>query len=463
GSSVENPSDSDANTTETTTAEIDYMETLPVINYEGYTFKVIGYHIPDRVTFPADEENGEPLNDALFRRNRFVEERYNINFVNVPFPDRPSVVAAVRKSIQAQDNAYDIILTSLGDGLNLLAPEGNLYDLNSIGYLQLDSAWWCKYVYEDFQVNDKIFYSTGPIVPFFYFTPCTVMYNKKLASDLNIGDLNKLVFNNEWTADKFLSIIKDQNRDLDGDGVMTKENDFFGLASDPAAATAFIAGFGQKMTVRDKDTFFKLNYESQSMVNAIEKAKEIILEPASTFNGALTGFRQYDEWTPFLENRILFMIGSTAVPSLTLRNMESDFGVLPFPKWNAAQENYYSDGIPFGPTGAGVPSYCDNPERTGLIMETMAYVSYELVRPAMYDNILYQKSTRDAESQQMLDLIFSGLSFDLNVMHNFGGSYTLIRTIVNEGKGDFVSGYAAIKDKAEAEIQVLIDAYMQVS
>jgi len=461
GSNVETPSKTDTNNTETTTSVIDYMETLPVKNYDGYTFTVIGYHIPDRVVFPADEETGEPLNDSLYRRNTMLEERYNINIVNVPFPDRGTTTTAVRKSVMAQDNAYDLIVHALGDGLNYLAMEGSLYDMCNIDYLQLDQNWWCKSMFEYLSVNGKLFYSSGPIAPFFYNAPNVFVYNKKLTEDHNMGDMNKLVLNNEWTIDKMLELVKDKNRDLNGDGIMHKDHDFFGMAVH-SAPQVFIAAFGQKMTVLDKDLYFKLNFENEAVITLIDKIKEFTNDPNSTYNGAVN-YVQYEEIPSFMENRMLFFIAPMGNVTNNFRSMEADYGILPVPKLNSAQANFHSYATPFGPVGAGVPVYCDNPERTGLITETMAYLSYEMVKPTMYDNILRMKIARDEESQQMLDLVYSEIIFDLNEMHNFGGSLTLLRDYAFSGKGDFVSGYAAIKDKAEAEIQALIDAYMKVS
>ena len=461
GANIENPAANDSKD-ETEIVTEYYLDILPADDFGGYTFTVVGYHTSDRVSFPEESETGEPLNDSLYRRNKMLEERFNINIVNIPFPDREPTTQAVRKSVMAQDNAYDLIVHSLGYGLNYLSMEGSLYNLNKIDYLQLDKDWWCKFLYEDLNVKGNIFYSSGSMMPFFFGTPVVLYFNKKLADDYDFGDLYKLVFDYEWTADKFAELIKDKNKDIDGDGVMNKNNDFFGLASDLMAASALPAAFGQKMVARDKDTYFKLNFENEMFINAVNKTRDLINDPASTYNGAVK-YVQYDENAVFFEDRLIFTIATSACSYTSYRTMESNFGILPLPMLTAAQKQYYSYGTPYGPVGAGVPSYCENPARTGMITEAMAFLSYEMVRPVMYDTILHQKGARDEQSQRILDIVFSAESFDLNQLHDFGGSCTLLNAYAFDKKGDLVSGYTAIKDKAEKEIGTLITAYLELN
>jgi hypothetical protein len=334
--------------------------------------------------------------------------------------------------------------------------------LNAMNYLQLEEIWWCKSMYENMQVNGRIFYTTGPLSPFFYWTPVVMVYNKNKAAELDIGNINQLVINNEWTAEKLVEIIKDKNKDLDGDGVMTKD-DFYGLAHDNGVTgQAFFASFGQKMTVKDDDSYFKLNFENEAAITIIEKCAQILSDPNYTYNGNMKNFEMYSELPLFKEGKALFLCTTMNNVIERYREMDDEYGIDPTPKLDSSQPEYISLGNPWGPNGIAAPIYCSNPERTGLIMETMAYLSYEMVRPAMYDVIIQQKVARDEESQKMLDLIYSNFYFDLNVIHDFGGSSILMRECACGVNKDFVSAYAKIKDKAETAINKLVDAYLSM-
>lgn len=64
----------------TEAAETELTASLPEVNYEGQYFNIIidGGTIGN-ADFIAEEENGEILNDAVFARNRAVEEQLNVN------------------------------------------------------------------------------------------------------------------------------------------------------------------------------------------------------------------------------------------------------------------------------------------------------------------------------------------------------------------------------------------------
>ena len=439
-----------------------YIEELPVSDYGGYNFKIIAQHYEARPNFPGEEETGEPMNDSLLQRNRIIEERFNISIENIAHEDRGQVRTLVQRSVNAQDAAYDMIITSMADGINTLAPSGMLYNLNALDYIKLEEDWWCRSMFENMQVNGKIFYTTGPLSPFFYYTPVVFVYNKNKAADFDIGDMNRLVAENKWTADKLIELKKDMNRDIDGDGVYTNA-DFYGLAHDGGVTgQALFTSFGQKMTTRDSDSYFRLTFEDEKSIEMIQKCAGILSDPASTFNGAVKNFEMYSELPLFIDGKSLFLITTMNNVIERFRAMEDDYGIIPLPKLDASQPDYIALGNPWGPNGIAIPAYCGDAGRTGLIIETMAAFSYEMVRPAMYDVIIQQKIARDESSQDMLDIIYSNFYFDLNVIHNFGDSSIVMRESACGVRQDFVSNYAKIKDRAETALKTLVDAYLEL-
>ena len=240
----------------------DYLETLAVEDFGGYTFTIIGQSTVTRPNFHVEEEIGEPMNDSLYRRDKQIEERFNIQIKNMGFEDREQVRSLIETSVRAQDLEYDMILTSMAGGLNTLAPSGMLYDLKSLNYLRLEESWWVKSMSENMQVNGRLFYTSGDISPCYYLSPVVCVYNKKTAQDFGMENLNQLVLNNEWTSDKFAELMKDKNIDLDGDGEITK-SDSFGYVQDNCGILLF-TGFGGQMTLKDNETVFRLNLDMES-------------------------------------------------------------------------------------------------------------------------------------------------------------------------------------------------------
>ena len=56
---------------------------LPDAGYGGYEFRIVAYD-----EYPADqqEESGNLINDAIYQRNRLVEEQYDIKISETRYP-----------------------------------------------------------------------------------------------------------------------------------------------------------------------------------------------------------------------------------------------------------------------------------------------------------------------------------------------------------------------------------------
>ena len=81
-----------------------------------------------------------------------------------------------------------------------------------------------------------------------------------------------------------------------------------------------------------------------------------------------------------------------------------------------------------------------------------------LIDKAMYDIVLKGKSSRDDESVEMLDLIFSTLQY----YHPLANSYLnspLADNYIWNGKTDFASYFASVKEKINAEIDDAMNTY----
>jgi hypothetical protein len=135
-----------------------------------------------------------------------------------------------------------------------------------------------------------------------------------------------------------------------------------------------------------------------------------------------------------------------------LREMECNFGILPNPKLNEAQSEYYNAVHAWCTTSVSIPITAD-PERTGIVLEALTAESYYTLRPAYYDISLKNKLMRDDESGEMLDLIFDTRCYDLGHVYNWGGVFDMFGSLAAAKSTDFVSGYEKIMPKIEKDMQ----------
>ena len=157
----------------------------------------------------------------------------------------------------------------------------------------------------------------------------------------------------------------------------------------------------------------------------------------------------------FYESKAVFLTHYLESSFRYLRSMEDDYGILPMPKYDEAQESYISPLNPFNASSIGVPLLIDS-EKVGFLMEAMGYASYELIRPNVYELTLKTKFARDVESMNVIDLILETTYLDLNSVYDFGGSTDIVRAAIFS-KSPLVSAY----EKAEPKIQTAIEKYIE--
>ena len=162
----------------------------------------------------------------------------------------------------------------------------------------------------------------------------------------------------------------------------------------------------------------------------------------------------------FVNNKGLFL--DTTFKLITnLRDMDTDFGIIPYPKWDEAQKDYCSrvEGGDF----PIVPVTNKKLEMTGVLLEAMCAESAKHVIPAYYDKMLKGKVARDEESAEMLDIIFRNRIYDLgDTFWNPILRDGIFLQMFNENDRALASKIAGIEESLRIQIQETIDAFEKI-
>ena len=155
----------------------------------------------------------------------------------------------------------------------------------------------------------------------------------------------------------------------------------------------------------------------QKTVDVYSKIYRLLWGGSTTFDIRQPRFSQYlrglgdrIQEQLFVEDRALFYSECMAWTRV-LREMEADFGVLPPPKYDEAQDRYYS--IIIDPFMQMIPITAKNAERTGNILDVLAAASHDTVVDAYVNVTLSGKVARDADTVRMLRLVFDDLSYSI--------------------------------------------------
>lgn len=444
----------DAASGETAAFEASYWDTLQANDFGGGNFTILDANLNAVYHHNmAVELIGEPINDELFNRDRFIEDKYNVNLDYIQIEGIGTGCASLEKSVKSGIHEYDLVISSVyGSSLGTVALNGALYNMIDVPYLSLTSPWWSKMLYENMQFNNTLYYNGGDIyLPSYSQGPDVMMFNKKLFQDRGIEDnLYNMVFEGTWTLDVLERLTKDTDTDLNSDGKIHAKYDFFGLIypNNPEYISGFVAGAGVKFSTVAEDGELVMNLNTPLTITKIDRLSNMLNKINLT-----------DQDEPFQitfkEGRALFTTTCMLVPQIWLRDMENDYGLLPMPKWDDAQKSYVSFSNPWGGGYIGIPADADI-EKSGFLTEAMAYAGYEMLRGPVYDVTYSQKAARDEESARIVDIIIETAYMDFGGTYDFGGTQAIILNAILNDK-DFVSAY----EKVEARIKENIEKFTQ--
>jgi|LSQX01.2.fsa_nt_gb ABC-type glycerol-3-phosphate transport system substrate-binding protein len=415
--------------------------------YDWYTSKEIF----------AEAETGELFNDAVYRRNLVIEDRFDIKITQncVDFPEN-----AAKKSLTAGDTEYDVVMPYMSNSISLLQ-SGLFYDLRTVPYLDLDKPWWDQRANDNLAYRGKLFMTTGDISILDNECTMVMFFNKQLVSDFGLESPYDLVRSGTWTMDKLTEMCSSVTSDVNGDGKLNME-DRFGLSVAGNAPISFYFAAGERILSSDGEGGLTITMNSPRASEVIEKVMSTCLDTLAynNINGSDGGFDT--ACNMFLDSRLMF-VTFALVDINGLRDAEFEFGILPYPKYNEAQEEYNSLISTICVPTVSLPYNCQNPELVGVTLSAMAYGSVDTLTVAYYDNALKTRYVRDDESGEMLDIIFSTRVYDFGVICDIGGLSSLVGSLYGKKSSDFASAYAKSESKAQAALEKLTASLDAVS
>ena len=135
-----------------------------------------------------------------------------------------------------------------------------------------------------------------------------------------------------------------------------------------------------------------------------------------------------------------------------LRDYEHGYGVVPLPKWDEAQSEYYSV-CDAGANVMVVPVTAQNIEMIGAVVEALSSYSWRTVMPTYCDIVLNRKSARDPESAEMMELILESRVIDFAYLYDGWTGWVFKLAGMTAQEGVFTSVY----EKNEKAMQTYYD------
>ena len=404
-----------------------------------------------------DDLTGDVVEDAVYERNKAVEERLGVE-INVIQEDTP--IDKVTTAVNGGSSDYDVMVELCWRA----APKftGNyFYNLRNTAYLDFEKPWWNQSFTDVVTYNDITFGVTGAMVLSLYRRTYVTVFNKDLFTDANQPYLYEHVDNGSWTLDKQASLVPLFHRD-NGNSQKDMEGDIYGFVSnDFIFVDPYWASCEVEIIRKNNEGEYEWIFESSKLHDMAEKVLAL-------YYG--TGDAAYIENDDYQAEQTVIKIfsggfaamGTMVIQQLedaSMRNMSQEYGVVPIPKYSVDQKTYYSqmhDGFTIACFPNTVKS--DRADMLSAVLEAMSSVSYRIVRPVYYETALRTQIAKDPQSAEMMDLIINNIRIDAGFVysHSMGSFHQGFQQLVDSGKNDAVSRYKRMTTSAQRSLDKLI-------
>ncbi len=365
---------------------------FPTRDYKGEDFTFLAVKHTETITdyyggsyLDADTYTGNTVSSAVYERNLAVEENYNVKIKEIVKigSDPKEVITSYRLS---GDICFDAVY---GWGYKLFSciPNGAFTDISKLEGVDLSKSYWAPSALADLMIKDSLYVATNDIsMNKTKWADVVFVNNTVLARHTPEYSLAELALDGGWTYDKYLKLICDYS----ADGT-------YGLVTDDTSGSSVAHGADIYYTYRE-DNNIKLNLSCDKLFDLIDNVHKVYSkEYLVTSPDRLPSSDTMEPWDSaidcFTSDNALFL-SSTAHNAEALKKSGADYTIFPMPKFNESQDSYNSTVSPLASMFAVLPEVRNDMktasrERTGTVLEYMAYKSECIVFPAYAESILY--------------------------------------------------------------------------
>jgi hypothetical protein len=414
-------------------------------------------------------DDGDLISKQILERNAIAEDRYGVEItaeykgVNAGYVDR------VKNNHMTSANEIQLVtIRSLG-AWELVDAE-YLADMNVFAdqnILHTDQPWWVQDAVTSYTLGESLYVCATEMLLRDKGATTAMYFNPSIAESYGLDDFYAMVEDGSWTWDVMLEAAETVASSLDSDDLMNSVDDMWGVQGSDDDTHMLYNALGFRYAHIDEDGYvvYDLGQTDESITTLIDIHEDFHYADwnSNRIDNKLVGGEDVEDI--FAIDHALFRTASCVKTAVTkLRNMNTDYGILPMPKLTAEQENYSSLVWVHHDCVLGMPAVVKEADAVAAALEYMSYLSYYDIYPVFYDTVIMGKSTRDEQSKEMLEIVFKTRLFDPGQYWDNGEGASGIQgaylRLAQTGESNIVSIYEKHKGKVETnfgEINELID------
>ena len=406
----------------------------------------------------VEEDTGDALDSAIYARNLAVEERLNIKIA--PIAGDPHTAA--QTAVTAGIDDYQVVG---GQQYQLMkqATQGLYFNINEMKYIETDQPWWAQNFIEAATIgNERLYYLTGDATMTMLMNMGVIYVNNSIFENMYgpVDDLYQTVLEGSWNYDVMQKYIEGTYIDANGD--TTRDvNDIYGFAAHTISMMDYLVGGADfRFCDYDSEGYPYLIINTERAVSFAEELQRLMYENSGTYilEGSVAG--EQTGISKFSEDTLMFL-PFRAETSEQLRDMESDYAILPCPKFGEEQENY-STAVHDSATVLCIPiTNVERLDATCAFLEAFAAESYRTVTDVYFGTLLKEKFARDENVATIFDIILEGVYFDFACLHSYALNSIgqIFRSTTSDRGATFASFYQKNAKVYDKTMQKLVAAY----
>ncbi|MBE6557992.1 MAG: hypothetical protein E7661_03150 [Ruminococcaceae bacterium] len=384
-------------------AKANYDEEFVAL-YCADTFKT-GYYFVD----PENREEGNDLDDNIYEREILVEDYLGVKLECINGGDFQNYTNEFKATVGAGDDSFQMLMTHVYMGISGLITSNYLLDMNELDEsLNLEADYWNSQLMEDLSINGKTFMGYND---FCLSQTYLVVFNKEMYEPYapTTGNLYDSVRNKEWTLDKMVSVAS-----LVQDSADNPERKYGFSCFAWVPLSSFVTASDLKIADKDPETgelYVCAAVDSTEKLTNLHEKIYALCNAEYTYAWGPANMKKPTEALSLTSNRVLMSLEGT-FGLVSYKGEDIKTGILPYPKYDAAQENYQHmnwNGM------LTVSSCIKNKKMVGDVMEMLAFYTNK-VKTSFYETLLGAKVADAPEDAEMLELIWSTTVSDLGLV-----------------------------------------------
>lgn len=385
----------------------------------------------------AEGITGEAINDAVYNRNIKIEDAYKVK-IALQLEQSTDIASMVGQQVTSGDNTFDVVYQLLSAAPALIQ-KSYFHNLFNVPNIDLEKPWWDQ--------NSISSLSTMGILPLVSTSinvndkdaTAALAFNKTIASNNQLEDLYTLVREGKWTYDKLTEMAEATYNDSNGDGTMTPD-DIYGFLGGRDVIDSLYHGSGSQFITKNENDEFVFTFGTERDVDVISKGIDIV-NSSWYFNHHAWKDQSDILYRQIFETGHGLFFWMRLDDVTNMRAGDADFGIIPIPKYEEAQDKYYSLVSQHTTGLMSIPITCagDDLSMVGMVLEALAAESHYTLIPEYIETSLKTKNSRDAESADMLDIILGNRVFDPMNVYSFANFGDAIMDAADANNKDMAS------------------------